>query len=273
MYNYKEEVIFSENIRYFYRTWKNPKNRAIVFICHGIGEHSGNFVELGGLIADAGYMVIAPDHYGHGQSGGKKGYIPSWETFRNEIKLILSKENADGMPVILYGHSMGATIVLDYFIRNQENIGGAVVTAPALSLDGVSGIKKLLGRFMAKIKPDFQLESGLDTSYLTKDKDMMARLFSDPLAHGKATPRLMLEIEEVINYCHENANKIEKPILIMQGEKDRIVSPEATKSFFSNIKTEDKTLILVPNGMHKIEHDTEREESIEKILNWLKKHN
>lgn len=271
MYIYQEKIVFDNDIRYFYRKWIPNKTRAIVFICHGIGEHSGNFVELGGIFADKGFMVIAPDHYGHGQSGGKRGYIPSWDTFRNELDLILKKEREQDKAVILYGHSMGGTIVLDYFIRNQDKIDAAIVTAPALSLDGVSKTKQLLGKLMAKIKPDFQIESGLDVSYLTKDNAMMAKLLSDPLAHGKGTPSLMLEIAQVIRYCHDNADTIKNPILILQGENDRIVSPEATKAFFSKINAEDKTLVAIKHGMHKLEHDTERAENIKTITDWLEK--
>src|SRR5215207_2139094 len=44
--------------------------RAIVQIAHGMGEHAARYRRLGEALADAGYVVYANDHRGHGRTAG-----------------------------------------------------------------------------------------------------------------------------------------------------------------------------------------------------------
>ena len=60
----------------------------MVFICHGICEHSGRYAGVAQKFNDAGYEVYAMDHrgnsvflqskrVGHGQSDGYRNYLNS----------------------------------------------------------------------------------------------------------------------------------------------------------------------------------------------------
>lgn len=37
-------------------------NRALVFICHGFGEHCSRYERLGSALADQGYLAFSHDH-------------------------------------------------------------------------------------------------------------------------------------------------------------------------------------------------------------------
>ena len=42
--------------------------RAIVQVVHGLGEHSRRYLHLISALLDAGFVVVAGDHAGHGRT-------------------------------------------------------------------------------------------------------------------------------------------------------------------------------------------------------------
>ena len=46
--------------------WTRGPPKAIVQIAHGMGEHAGRYRRLAEALTDAGYVVYANDHRGHG---------------------------------------------------------------------------------------------------------------------------------------------------------------------------------------------------------------
>ena len=87
---------------------------ARVLIVHGIGEHSGRYERTGRLLAEAGLDVDAFDLRGHGLSGGRRVYVREWDDFLDDVEVRLAALRRPGLPLVLFGHSMGALIALNY---------------------------------------------------------------------------------------------------------------------------------------------------------------
>ncbi len=51
-----------------------------------------------------------------------------------DIMLDSCRKTFHGIPVYLYGHSLGGGIVLNYILRHNPKIKGAIVTSPWLRL-------------------------------------------------------------------------------------------------------------------------------------------
>ncbi|SIL86011.1 Possible lysophospholipase [Mycobacteroides abscessus subsp. abscessus] len=66
----------ADNVRIVYDTW-TPEGtpRAAVVLSHGFGEHARRYDHVAQRFNDAGYLVYALDHRGHGRSGGKRVYL------------------------------------------------------------------------------------------------------------------------------------------------------------------------------------------------------
>jgi alpha-beta hydrolase superfamily lysophospholipase len=108
--------------------------RGSVAIVHGVAEHSGRYQHLADHLTRAGFDIHAFDLRGHGRSEGRRVHVDRWndylldmDHFLAHLRDHLSDDHSDDLslavpktPVVLYGHSLGALIVLDYLI--QRNI-------------------------------------------------------------------------------------------------------------------------------------------------------
>ncbi len=108
--------------------------KAVLQLAHGAGEHSGRYREPLAPLVEAGYLIYAADHRGHGLTSGMASlgdFGPGGAPAAVDDMAILSRraraENPD-LPLILMGHSMGAMFsqayVLDAF--RPDRCAGAV---------------------------------------------------------------------------------------------------------------------------------------------------
>ena len=92
---------------------------------HGLGEHSGRYERLAERFTDAGFAVWAIDLRGHGQSPGARGdirFAPALE----DIDALVARCGASGagVPVFLYGHSLGALLSVLWLLERPAAPGG-----------------------------------------------------------------------------------------------------------------------------------------------------
>ena len=93
-----------------------------IFLCHGFGEHLGWYDGLASQLAQLGLLVFGHDHQGHGRSEGRRAYIESVEEFVSDVirHSVEVKAEYPGLPMFLYGHSMGGMIAVATVIRNFD---------------------------------------------------------------------------------------------------------------------------------------------------------
>lgn len=252
---------------------KNPAEqpRAVVIIVHGVCEHGGRYDYFTEKLVEFGYTVYRFDNRGHGKSGGERGYIENFQHFfddADEIVNLAVKENP-GVPVFMFGHSMGGFITAGYGMRYPDKLkgqifcGAAVVESPAMA-----ELKR--GNFF-EVKPRFMFPNNLE--HLTsRDAESVKAYSEDPLVLKQLTIKLMGEFN--INgaaWIAENIDKYAYPCLINHGGDDQIVSKEASVWLFDNISSIDKQIRIYPECYHEILNEkNEKEEFISEIHNWIK---
>lgn len=110
------------------------KPKGIVQLIHGFGEHSRRYLHMIVKFMDAGYIVAADDHVGHGKTAmmndtwgdwGTKGYQTMMEDEHTLTGIV--KEKYPNVPYFLFGHSMGSFIVRDYIAHYGKEITGATI--------------------------------------------------------------------------------------------------------------------------------------------------
>ncbi len=110
--------------------------KAVILFVHGIGEHVHRYDHWAALFNKEGIGFVGVDLPGHGRSDGKRGHIKSYALLEEMIDILLKScsQTFPGIPIYIYGHSLGGGIVLDYILRRNPEVKGAIVTSPYLRL-------------------------------------------------------------------------------------------------------------------------------------------
>src|SRR5690606_7895820 len=78
-------IIGVKGLRLAYRVWETPNARAAIVVVHGLGEHSGRYGEFAERMAAYGIATYAMDLRGHGLSEGRRGHVPSFDVYLQEL--------------------------------------------------------------------------------------------------------------------------------------------------------------------------------------------
>jgi alpha-beta hydrolase superfamily lysophospholipase len=168
--------------------------RGVIQIAHGLGEHSGRYSELIAVLQEAGIVVYANDHRGHG------GTVTSPEHFGDfgeggfdllvqdmvELTLIAKEENPD-KPLILFGHSMGSFAAQQYILDHSDSIDGLVLSGSGI-LDGLLKLASSAGSQKYNFLNDRFEPARTPFDWLSRDSRVVDAFMDDPLCFPVLQP-------------------------------------------------------------------------------------
>ena len=259
----------------FYQCWlPEKKTKAVLIIVHGLGEHSGRYMNLVNHFEPLGFAIYGMDHYGHGKSEGQRLFVPHFNVFTDTLGLFVNKvhEWEPDVPVFLVGHSMGGLITAEYLLDHSAGIKGAVLSGPAVKTPGhVNPVTRMAATVLSRIAPKTGI-TALDVNHVSRDPEVVKAYLSDPLVTAdKVTARLGSQMLEAIDHLTRHRKKIRLPLLIMHGSSDLLVDIEGSKEFFKAVSSEDKTFISCPDRYHEIFNDPGYEDVFSDMAQWLLK--
>ena len=194
---YSEGYCRHDGLNICYCQYKASPEKARMIIIHGLGEHSGRYLNVINRLVPKGISIFAPDFRGHGKSDGKRGHVLSFDDYLEDLYSMFGvalKEIKPGMKCFLLGHSMGGLIALHYAIRRQETIDGLIISSPSLGVAvKVPAIKAVLGKAMSSLWPGLSLNNELDASKISHDEKVVTAYRNDPLVHDRVTVRWFTE--------------------------------------------------------------------------------
>jgi lysophospholipase len=254
----------------YVREWVSDKNKANIVIIHGVGEHSGRYVETAEKLFDLGFNIYTGDLTGHGLSDGLKVYIESVDDYMDNVDFFISRVLND-KPMFILGHSMGGLIVLYYMLFNKErNIRGIIASSPYIKDKiKIPAIKYYVGKTAAAIFPKLKIESGLKGEMVCRDKAIVLQYDNDELNCSKVTARWFVEVEKARYKLLEQQTNFDTPCLILQAGEDLAVDANGVQQFYQTISSQDKEFVLYDNFYHEILNDPEKYKVIEKINQWI----
>ncbi|MEN8247522.1 MAG: lysophospholipase [Bacteroidota bacterium] len=254
--------------------WQAENPIAIVVLVHGFGEHIAWFEEVAIHINNKNISVIGVDLIGHGKSEGKRGVINSFDDFFECIDVVLKyldKEDND-LPRVLYGHSMGGNIIVNYLLHHPENnFCCALATSPWFKLSmQPTWIQLFLAKTMNVIYPSFVQTAKLDPEEISSVKAVQERYTSDPLIHEMISARIYNEIYKYGLEAIDNASRLSIPLLVAHGDADGITSHLASEEFVSNAPN--ATLKLWPGLKHETHYEHNKDEVVDFYVDWVVQH-
>ncbi len=134
------------------------KPKGIVQLIHGFGEHSRRYFHMIVKYLEAGYIVAADDHVGHGKTALENDSWGNWgekgphTMMEDEYKLKqIVQEKYPNLPYFLFGHSMGSMITRDFVTKYGDDLAGVTIC-------GTPGVMPISDDLVAKI--DKLIEDG-----------------------------------------------------------------------------------------------------------------
>ncbi len=249
---------------------KNPISTVIMI--HGLGEHIRRYDYWADLFHSEGIEFMGADLPGHGNSDGKRGHIKNYDLLYEMIDnlIVIWKKNKPGVPVFLYGQSLGGGIVLNYLLKSNPDIKGAVVTSPWLRLSFEPEKSKLkLAGTLKNILPKLTMPNGLVIDHISRDNQIVKAYMNDPLVHDKISLSLIDGAFKAADESLKNAERLKIPVLLLHGSDDQICSPEGSREFAS--KTGMAELKIWEGGFHELHNDLIKLEVFDFIAQWIKK--
>ena len=245
---------------------------AVVAFVHGHGDHCRRYDEWFSKFTAKNIAVLTFDYRGHGRSAGQRGVIRRFDDLLKDVVLLHEKAKAlfPGIPVVLYGHSMGATLVLSYLLKSLLLPELAIATSPWLQLKRPPGkLLSVLIKIGNRIAPNFTVKTGLHSSDFSTLDGFSEKREKDELIHNRVSSRLFTEVDKESRWILSHFSKIKTPLLLMQGRDDRIMDGAAT------CRLEE----VLPGWLnyqewehigHQLHNSEKSDEVMDFMINWIK---
>ncbi|MFD6195239.1 alpha/beta hydrolase [Mycobacteriaceae bacterium NPDC060252] len=261
----------ADNVRIVYDTWTPAGTpRAVVVLSHGFGEHARRYDHFAQRFNDAGYLVYALDHRGHGRSGGKRVYVRDISEYTDDFGTLVdiaAREYPDLKRIVL-GHSMGGGIVFAYGVDHQDRYDLMVLSGPAIAAQvGLPYVLTLVAPVVGRLLPGLPVQK-LDVNAISHDPAIIAAYNADPLVHHGRVPagigRALLGVGKTMR---QRAAGLKRPVLTMHGGDDHLTAPEG--SVWLSEAAPDATLKIWDGLYHEIFNEFDKELVLDEVVSWI----
>jgi alpha-beta hydrolase superfamily lysophospholipase len=283
-------------------SWIVARPLAIVQITHGMMEHAGRYDHFARWLNENQIAVYSSDHIGHGlnaKSASDLGHFPHRDDWQRSVDILHNltlKIRADhpGVPVFLFGHSMGSVIAQTYMIQHGRDMDGYILSGPVRQTPtmaniglliagtlsfffGPAGRSKLLvslgyGQYINRIKPHRTAFDWISTVESTVDE-----YINSPICGFPCSNRFYQNFFHGFKYISKfkNLKQVPQgmPVCIFAGGMDpagkfgkNVKKINNLLSKFARARVQMK---LYPKGRHEMLNEINRDEVYKDILEWL----
>jgi alpha-beta hydrolase superfamily lysophospholipase len=282
-----------------YRWLPDVPPKAVVQIAHGLAEHAGRYARLAEALSDRGYAIYANDLRGHGRtakSAADLGFFAEHDGWNKCIGDLwrLNREittRHPGLPIVLFGHSMGSFLAQQLISDHGAGFAGAVLSAsngkpPVLAMiarqfarlerlrAGPRGRSALMHAllFATFNRPFRPARTPFD--WLSRDPAEVDKYVADPLCGFGSTAQLYIDLLVALGEIATPARqaRIPKglPVYIFNGSHD----PVATNigqllAAYQAAGLENVTYRVYREGRHESLNEINRDEVIRDLITWL----
>ncbi|MFD0679587.1 MULTISPECIES: alpha/beta hydrolase [unclassified Paenibacillus] len=275
--------------------------RAAIQISHGMAENAERYERFAKVLTDAGYIVYANDHIGHGLTAGKPdrvGLTPknSFSQMTNTMAKLTDTiaESHPGLPIYLFGHSMGSFLSQQYMYRYPAKISGVVLSGTNGRQSQAIRAGIVLAELIASMKGDDHRSSLLmsisfgsynkkfqpnrtESDWLSRDEAEVDRYIQDSFCGGVFSAGFFRDFFHGLVDIHrlQHMERIPKhlPVLILSGDRDPVGGMGKgimqLVSMYNKLGMEEVSYKLYPGGRHEMLNETNREEVMQDVVLWL----
>jgi alpha-beta hydrolase superfamily lysophospholipase len=260
-----------------YRWSGGPPARMVVQLAHGMAEHARRYRPVVQRLAEAGAVVYANDHRGHGRTApsvealgdfGPGGY----DAMPEDMAVLTRRARAErpGLPVILIGHSMGSFAAQAYVLEHSDLIDGLVLSG-STALDELVKSRASFATLNASFEP-----ARTPFDWLSRDEAQVDAYIADPYCGFPAKAEQVRSPDMAQRLADpEQLRRIDPdlPINLLAGDEDplngRLAHLHTLAERYRAAGIKDVSCDFYPGGRHEMFNETNRDEVISKLLAWI----
>ncbi|AQY02765.1 MULTISPECIES: alpha/beta fold hydrolase [Microbacterium] len=251
--------------------------RGVVQLLHGVGEHAGRYGALIAALTEAGFIVYADDHRGHGRTGIRqhggpaklgrlgKGGLRAAQAAIWQLTGIIKDEHPD-LPLVLLGHSWGSFLAQMLVNDHPEAWDAVILSGSALRTPGSLNAAPLNARWAA--------DDATGLEWLSRDPAVWTSFDEDPLTTDQPLLKLFGPVEAAKLYGRPRKDLgRDIPLLLLVGRDDPVGGPRSVHKLADEYRTRsgliDITTLVYPDARHEIFNELQQDEVRADILSWL----
>lgn len=247
-----------------YKAWAHPSPRAALLLVHGLGANPAWWEPFGNFFLQNNYSSYAVDLRNSG----------SFAAFESDLKALREtiKEKNPQKKIFAVGESMGALIILSMALKCKDIFDGLTCISPAfrstVPLKAMDYIKIFLPLLY---NPRAKYRMPLSAAMCTHDTDFMKIIEADYNRDILSTSKVLFDIFLTQVSFLISRKTIAPAVLFLLAGEDKIVDSRVSKKVFSDLKSQDKTLVEYEGMYHALSIESGREKVFQDILNWIEK--
>lgn len=269
-----EMLMMADASKLFLRSWQTDSND-VLFILHGLGAHSGWFIDMGNELAARGLNVYTMDHRGFGRSEGLAGHIDSYHIYVEDAVAIINeiRKRNPLARIYLLGHSMGGIFAAHIVAKHPDLLSGVLFLNPWIEdnsrLPIITTLRILVGGLF-KSRRAWRVAGGHEA--MTTNPEAIQMLQADTFWRRTQTSSFLIQILQMRMAVMGLAKSITLPALVMQVEEDKSVVLAASRKFYDALGSSDKTWKSYPGYSHDTELEDDRLLLDNDIAGWVQAH-
>lgn len=268
----------SDSVGIFYRRWLSDEAAPTLVLLHGLGAHSGWFIDMGEELHARGLTVFAVDHRGFGRSGGPRGHVLDAGLYPRDIAAFLTQLHAErpASKLFILGHSMGALFALNVGAedarRATPQLAGIVFVNPWIEDQGRVSPATVLGLIATGALGSTKPFTTGATATMTTNPEALEMLNADTYWGRAQSAAFLYQVTRMRLAALGRAKQVHTPALVIQCEADKAVKPAASRKMFEALGSADKTWNTYPGFAHDFEFEPARATLDEGVTRWIMAH-
>ncbi|TAK93781.1 MAG: alpha/beta hydrolase [Aquabacterium sp.] len=277
---FPSHLVARDGLKLHLSHWPVASPKGVVVLLHGLSEHGLRYAETARHVNEAGWIMLAPDIRGNGQSEGPRGAIRQDDDYLHDLAAVLDlvEQTCPGLPRVVLGHSMGGALAARFAsaqaLPREEApwarpLSGLILSAPALQ-PTMSLVQKALLSTMGRLILDVAVPVAFKTEWINSDPAVVEEINNDPLSHKKITPRVALFMAGQGPTVMRRAPSWTVPTLMLYTPDDRLVMKDGCERFMKALPADLSTLRAFPGLKHDLLREPGRGQVYQALQQWLK---
>ena len=284
--------------------WTPSERRilGVVQIAHGVAEYGARYAPFARFLCGHGFVVVANDHLGHGQSlipGGPMVYLgekDGWWNVVDDMECLRSRvaKVFPDRPYFLFGHSMGSFLSRTHLIRYPGRLDGCILCgtghqSPALIAGGkliADREIRRLGKKAFSARADDLAFGAYNKAFaptrtrfdwVSASEENVDAYIADPLCGGDTTLGLFRDMLDGLSYITRQSNMdkmdADLPVFFIAGDQDPVgdmgKGVRKAHDCFKKAGIRDLSIKLYHGLRHEILNEASRLYVYQDVLDWL----